>query len=120
LVKRGILKMRNKKGRKKDGPVVCNDGGRYWYENGNLHRTDGPAIEYSDGDKHWYINGERHREDGPAVEKPDGTKYWCKNGKLHRIGGPAIEYSDGNKHWYINGVEQIDFVMKSIWLKEGF
>jgi hypothetical protein len=27
--------------------------------NGQLHRTDGPAIEYADGDKSWYLNGQR-------------------------------------------------------------
>jgi hypothetical protein len=29
-----------------------------WYINGQLHREDGPAIEYIDGSKSWYINGE--------------------------------------------------------------
>ena len=27
---------------------------------GELHRTDGPAIEYADGSKEWYLNGKRH------------------------------------------------------------
>jgi len=35
------------------------DGGKSWYLNGNLHRTDGPAIECSDGTKFWYLNNER-------------------------------------------------------------
>ena len=30
---------------------------RYYNENNQLHREDGPAIEYADGDKYWYING---------------------------------------------------------------
>jgi hypothetical protein len=34
-----------------------------------------------DGTKMWYLNGELHREDGPAVEYPDGTKRWYLNGK---------------------------------------
>ena len=46
---------------------------------GQLHRTDGPAVEYSDGDKFWYINGKRHREDGPAIEYSDGHKSWYLN-----------------------------------------
>ena len=43
---------------------------------GELHREDGPAVEYADGTKHWYVDGKRHREDGPAVEYANGDKYW--------------------------------------------
>ena len=50
--------------------------------NGGLHRTDGPAYEYTNGTKHWYLNGKRHRTDGPAVE-----------------------YADGDGEWYIDGVK---------------
>ena len=65
-------------------------------------------IEYtvkvhSNGDKHWYLNGQRHREDGPAVEWSNGFKAWYLNGQLHREDGPAVEYSDGYKSWYLNG-----------------
>jgi len=41
---------------------------------GNLHREDGPAIEWADGSKEWWINEKLHREDGPAIEWADGTK----------------------------------------------
>ena len=74
-----------------------------YYQNGKLHRLDGPAIEYFDGSEEYYQNGELHRLDGPAVEWSDGTKKWCQNGELHRLDGPAIIYSDGTKCWYING-----------------
>ena len=41
-----------------------------WYQNGKLHRVDGPAeIEYKNGQKIeelWYRNGVTHRADGPA------------------------------------------------------
>ena len=60
---------------------VDDDGDRYWYFNGNLHREDGPALEYSDGSREWYLNGLRHREDGPAIEHADGTRYWYLNGE---------------------------------------
>ena len=34
-----------------------------WYnEAGQLHREDGPAIEYADGRKYWYINGKKLTE----------------------------------------------------------
>ena len=54
-----------------------------------------------------YYNGEGqlHRDDGPAVEWHDGTKSWYQNGLRHRTDGPAVEYSDGDKVWYINGEE---------------
>jgi hypothetical protein len=79
-------------------------GTKRWYLNGNLHRTDGPAIEYGSGSKEWYLNGNLHRTDGPAVELASGSKCWYLNGKRHREDGPAVEYSDGSKYWYLNGV----------------
>ena len=30
---------------------------RYYNSNGELHRTDGPAVIYICGTKFWYING---------------------------------------------------------------
>ena len=49
------------------------NGSKQWYINGKLHRTDGPAIEWSMMEGiHWYINGELHRTDGPAIEYNDG------------------------------------------------
>ena len=76
-----------------DGPAVeYPDGTNRWYLNGNLHRVDGPAIEFADGTDHWYLNGKQHREDGPAVENADGSKYWFLNDKMHRVDTPAFEY----------------------------
>jgi hypothetical protein len=77
-----------------------------WYNlEGQLHREDGPAIEFRDGYKAYYINGKRHREDGPAVDC--GNKYKCYyiNNKLHREDGPAVEYANGDKSYYINDEE---------------
>ena len=47
-----------------------------WIQNGNLHREDGPAVEYANGNKYWYQNGKLHREDGPAIERANGDKRW--------------------------------------------
>ncbi len=33
---------------------------KYWCLNGELHREDGPAIEYSTGDKFWYLKGKKY------------------------------------------------------------
>jgi len=85
------------------GCVIDKDGDKFWYLNGELYRTDGPAVECADGTKEWYLNGKLHRTDGPAVECADGTKRWFSNGKLHREDGPACEYANGNKYWWLNG-----------------
>ena len=85
-----------------DGPAMEYHGDKYWYQNGKRHRTDGAAVEYADGDKYWYQNGQLHRTDGPAVEH-HGNKHWHQNGQLHRTDGPAVEYADGTKCWCIEG-----------------
>jgi len=78
-------------------------GDRFHYQNGKLHRDDGPAIERANGDKAWHLNGKYHRLDGPAVEYTNGYKAWYQNGKLHRLDGPAIEWVDGSTEWHLNG-----------------
>jgi hypothetical protein len=71
--------------------------------NGNFHREDGPAMEYSNGDKVWFLYGEIHRDNEPAVIYHDGEKRWYQHNRLHREDGPAIEYADGGKVWYLRG-----------------
>jgi hypothetical protein len=49
----------------------------YRNEKKELHREDGPAIEYNNGTMLYYINGILRREDGPAIIRADGKKqYW--------------------------------------------
>ena len=64
---------------KEDGALKF-DEGEIWFENGHIHRADGPAIIWNDGRKDWFIHGERHRIDGPAVEVPNGMNEWLLNG----------------------------------------
>ena len=45
--------------------------------------------------------GQVHREEGPAVEWTDGTKMWRYNDMLHRTDGPAVEYTNGTKFWFL-------------------
>jgi hypothetical protein len=78
-------------------------GTKYWYLNGKLHRTDGPAIERVNGTKEWYLNGKQHRTDGPAVEWDNGYKAWYLQDKRHRVDGPALEHANGSKAWYYEG-----------------
>jgi len=65
----------------------------YTDENGDTHRTDGPAfIRYrEDGSVQfgsYFINGNRHRTDGPSRiwYREDGRvereEYWIHNGEL--------------------------------------
>jgi len=90
---------------------------------GQLHREDGPAIEYEYTVKEWYLHGERHREYGPATETVNGDKAWYLHGKLHREDGPAVKYANGYKSYWVNG-KRLDFItsdqMLSYYLKYGF
>ena len=35
------------------------DGSKFWFQNDERHRVDGPAIEYISGYRAWYLNGEK-------------------------------------------------------------
>jgi hypothetical protein len=62
--------------------IMTFPGNKFWRNKlGQLHRLDGPAIEWNDGEKLWYKNGKMHRIDGPAIENSSGSKEWWKNGK---------------------------------------
>jgi hypothetical protein len=50
----------------------------------------------------WYQQGDLHRTDGPAFKEVNGNEFWCYNGKLHRIGGSAWRWGDGEEEWWIN------------------
>ena len=85
---------------------ISKHGIKIWKNSlGQLHRLDGPAIEYPCGENHWYINGKRHRINGPAIEYADGAKEWYVNGNPHRTDGPAIEFVDEEKLWFIDGID---------------
>jgi hypothetical protein len=91
-----------------DGPAIeyaYEYAGGYtaWYQHNKLHRDNAPAIEYINGDKYWYQNGKKHRTDGPAVSYINGGAFWYKHGKLHRVDGPAIEYVGRYELW-VNGI----------------
>ena len=58
---------------------------------------------------YYNTNGQLHRENGPAIEYVDGHKEWWQNGQLHRTDGPAIDWARGRKAWYINGEELTEY-----------
>lgn len=39
------------------GIVEFTNGDKYWFKEGNLHREDGPAREFSDKSKFWHLEG---------------------------------------------------------------
>jgi len=63
--------------------------------------NDKPAIVWDDGSKWWYKKGELHRENKPAIESV-GARWWYKEGGLHRIDGPAV-FCSGADYWYYEG-----------------
>ena len=94
------------------GTFYFNEPGKWIDENEypiyeKLHRTDGPACEWTGGSKAWYVMGKLHRTDGPAVEE-DGQKEWHVNGKLHRDDGPAIENTQWGEEWYVMGKQHTE------------
>ena len=67
----------------------------------------GFSREYEDGTIEYYnFEGQLHRTDGPAIEFSDGCKKWLIEGKLHREDGPAAIYADGSEFYFLNGVFQ--------------
>ena len=84
-------------------PETVENSNKFWRDSdGVLHRTDGPAIEWTDGTKDWWHHGLIHRTDGPAIESADGTTEWWQHGLRHRADGPAVQYSDGGMSWYLD------------------
>jgi len=71
-------KLSNEKKKEKPYCIKISNGNKQWVVNGDLHREDGPALEYYNGSKYWYLNGKRHREDGPA-EESFGKVHWYLN-----------------------------------------
>lgn len=47
----------------KIGYSVDNYGIKKWYGNGELHREDGPAVEYPDGRKSYWLKGKRYTKE---------------------------------------------------------
>jgi len=87
--------------------------GYYWFQNGDLHRDDGAAVEFVNGGRHYYVHGKLHRVDGPALIKPIThddpfrQEQWWNNGVRTRIGDAATTIWDVNgiceRSWYVDG-----------------
>ena len=55
----------------------------HWYEYIARHPDFTGCLIDKDNDKAWYQGGEYHREDGPAVELADGNRYWWFNDRRY-------------------------------------
>jgi hypothetical protein len=86
--------------------VIHKNRDKCWYFKGNLHRVDGPAVEYHNGDREWYFNDKQHRDDGPAFEGSNGDREWWIHGYRHRRDGPAVEWADGDLEWWYKNVRE--------------
>jgi hypothetical protein len=62
------------------------------------------TIRKFDKTKDKLIESELHRLDGPAIEWTNGTKHWYEDGYRQRLDGPAVEHADGHKEWWIGGI----------------
>ena len=73
-------------------PVMETDGygNKRWYLNDQLHREDGPAIEYANGAEYWYLNDEEVTEE---EHKKRTSKATC-SGKVVEIDGIKYELKE--------------------------
>jgi hypothetical protein len=78
-----------------------------------LHRTDGPALEYPKGNQEWWLNGVRHRIDGPAVIDRSGTTMWFVNGES--ITAEIITWAEENKIDLNNLTDNDKMRIKLVW-----
>lgn len=91
-----------------------------WFQNGQLHRVGGPAIQWTVVEdvqytthEEWCQDGEHHRTDGPSSVQwtvVDGVRHlagesWRQKGEYHRDGFlPAIagKYYKGGRQYSLN------------------
>jgi hypothetical protein len=84
----------------------CDSRSYRYYQFGQLHREDGPAIQWDNGDQLWSYLGHFHRLNGPAIDIKQGNKEWFLGGGLYRNGGGIIDLDLPHlviKEWWVNG-----------------
>lgn len=47
-----------------------------------FHNIDNPAIIFPNGNKEWWTDGELHRTDGPAMKHYDKLEWWIKGSRI--------------------------------------
>jgi hypothetical protein len=70
----------------KEGDYLNDEGTIFRFKSGFLHSDKLPAIECNDTHREYWNNGKIHREEGPAVvsEYGEWEEYWT-NGELQKI-----------------------------------
>ena len=63
-------------------PKIDSAGHKRWYQNGELHRENGPAIERPDGGKRWFLDGKELTEDEFDLHL---FQLWLKTGKNYFV-----------------------------------
>lgn len=101
---------------REDGPAILvqnedhEEETYHWIRNGEYHRIGGPALVEVGEVTEWWVDGQLHREDGPAVQYHDTTCVgYYHRGKLHNDVGPAVinlTGADDNLYaYYLDGVK---------------
>jgi hypothetical protein len=63
------------------------------------------VVRYATGSEFHYEDGMLHREDGPAeICQPSGNRYWRRYGAYHREDGPAMIEPAVGESYYLDGV----------------
>lgn len=84
---------------KDDHPAICYlDGSKFWYKEGEPHRTLGPAVEWINGDREWLQHNLWHKEDGPAIQLVNGVQEWWIQGVIQKR-----TYSNKTTYYFMNG-----------------
>ena len=84
---------------------------KYWYLNDELHREDGPAVEYADGNKYWWLNGK------PVTEEEvmgNNNKDNVKNLITKSDGGPSSYYDMPFQEWMTLN-DQMEYLAQNKW-----
>jgi hypothetical protein len=60
------------------------------------------VLSLANGNRCWFLDGQLDRSDGPAVERADGTKAWYSRRQASRRRA-RHERSDESEEWYPDG-----------------
>jgi len=85
-----------------------------WYDNGLVHRDNGPAVVRFDGMKRYYKHGKPHRELGqPVIEFPDGSEVYMTDEKIHRDGDKPAIILNANNGLFVDDKKKIEYAIFS-------
>ena len=68
-----------------------------WFLNGQRHRDGRPASIWPAGTRHWYQLGNLHREDGPAVIETGPAMIWSDGNRFWYLEGQSLKEEEWKK-----------------------